>query len=238
VQRSRTVLIERNGKSYLVTELDEKPNLDHIETVSGSTSEFWMDWELADTRRIRPRQRRFFYAMLNDIVTHFDVPKDFLKDLFYTQYSIYTDGKEISLANDSQCSVSDANTLLDLVVDFMFEFRVPFKKGYELLPRNQEYYIYECCRHRRCILCGKENSQIAHYDAVGIRSRSKVDHRKLRFLCLCPEHHREQHNIGIHNFCAKYHLVPIKLNEETLAKLGVMNRKRMNEIDDKYVGTN
>lgn len=68
MQRSRTQYIEQDGKQYLVTELDEAPNLEHIETVAGSTSEFYMDWELADTRKVRPAQRRLFFALLNDIM--------------------------------------------------------------------------------------------------------------------------------------------------------------------------
>lgn len=151
------------------------------------------------------------------------MPKDFLKDLFYTQYSIYTDGKEISLANDSQCSISDANTLLDLVVDFMFEFRVPFKKGYELLPRNQEYYIYECCRHRECLICQRP-ADIHHVDVLGSGlDRTKVDHTQRHVLPLCRVHHSEIEQIGPTAFSRKYH-VPvdgIKLDVATLRRIGV-----------------
>ena len=207
----------------LIIHLDELPNPDHLETVAGSTNWFWVDYEVADTRRIRPQQRRLFYALLNDIVTHFDVPKDFLKDLFYTQYSIYTDGKEISLANDSQCSISDVNTLLDLVVDFMFEFRVPFKKGYELLPRNQEYFIYECCRHRECLICS-DPADIHHVDVLGSGlDRTKVDHTQRHVLPLCRVHHGEIEQIGPTAFSRKYH-VPvdgIKLDVATLRRIGV-----------------
>ena len=64
---------------WLMVKLDHMPNLDHIETVSGSKEQFYVDWELADKRRVRKKQRRLFFALLNDIVDHFIVPQDFLK---------------------------------------------------------------------------------------------------------------------------------------------------------------
>lgn len=225
VTRSPTQLWLHHGKAYLVTELDRLPNLDHIETVSGSWNQFVMDWEIADPRKARPQQRRLFFALLNDITEHFIVPQEFLKNMFYTQYEFYTAGKEISLADDTKSSVSDANILLDLVVDFMFEWRVPFKKGYELLPKNEQYYQFECCRHRVCMVCGQEHSDINHVDVVGSgRDRNHLDHTKLRVNCLCRKHHTEWHKIGPKAFASKYH-VPvngIRLDKETLQKIGVL----------------
>ena len=129
----------------LIIHLDEPLNQDHLETVAGSTDQFYIDFEVADTRKARVQQRRLFFALLHDIEVWSFTPKDYLKEIFYTQYEIYTAGKEISLADSTKSSVSDANTLLDLVIDFMFEWRGPFKKGYELLPRDQRYFLYQCC---------------------------------------------------------------------------------------------
>ncbi|WP_333604120.1 putative HNHc nuclease [Lactobacillus acetotolerans] len=215
---------EIKGKD-LVIHLSEPLNMDHIETVAGQTDRFWVDYDVADTRQVRPQQRRLFFALLNDIITQFDVPKDFLKDMFYTQYSIFTDGKEISLANGSDCSVSDANELLDLVVDFMFEYHVPFKAGYELLPRDQEYFLFECCRHRVCCICGKR-AQIHHVtgDKIGIGGdRTKVDHTKRHVLPLCAVHHELIHNITEKEFGRRYHMpvTGIKLDAGTLKRIGV-----------------
>jgi len=146
-----------------------------------------------------------------------------LKSLFYLQYQIYTDGKQISLSDVTRSSVSDANQLLDLVIDFMFEWRVPFKKGYELLPRNQEYYLFECCRHRVCMICGNR-ADIHHVDVIGAgMNRTHVDHTKRHVMALCRKHHGEIEQIGAPAFSAKYH-VPvdgIRLDIETLKKIGV-----------------
>lgn len=223
MQRSRTQCFERNGKYYLLTELNQRPNFDHIETVSGSPDKFFMDWELADTRKARAKQRRLFFALLNDISTYFIVPQDFLKDMFYTQYQIYTAGKQISLADTTKSSVSDANQLLDLVIDFMFEWHVPFKKGYELLSKSEEYFQFECCRHRVCVVCS-HHADIHHIDVVGMgMDRTHIDHSKRHVMALCRVHHVEIEQIGPEAFSRKYHVpvTGIKLDVETLKKIGV-----------------
>ncbi|GAK47738.1 hypothetical protein LOSG293_110540 [Secundilactobacillus oryzae JCM 18671] len=200
-------------------------SLDHIETLYGSDELMWLDFELVDKRKARAQQRRLFFALLHDIEEHFIVPQDFLKQMFYTQYSIYTAGKEISLSDSTKSTVSDANVLLDLVIDFMFEWHVPFKAGYELLPRDQEYYAFQCCRHRVCTICGRERADIHHVDVLGSgMNRNHVDHTKRHVMSLCRAHHSEIEQIGPQAFSEKYH-VPvngIKLDVETLKKIGVI----------------
>ena len=200
----------------------ESLNLDHIETVSGSKDEFYIDWELADRRKMRVRQRRLFFALINDIVQWSVMPQEYVKDMFYLQYSAYT-GKEISLADNSKTSVSDVNVLIDLVIDFMFEWNVPFKEGYKQLPREEQYFIYQCCRHRRCLVCG-DYADIHHLDTVGMgMNRDHVDHTKKYVMPLCRTHHENYHQLGAEKFAELYH-VPvdgIKLDVETLKKLGV-----------------
>ena len=230
------VIAQRHGKD-LVVHLSQEPDEDHLETVNGQSDQVWVDLTFADPRQARPQQRRLFFALLNDIAEHFVVPQEFLKTMFYTQYEFYTAGKSISLADTTKSSVSDANQLLDLVIDFMFEWHVPFKKGYELLPKDEAYYQYECCRHRVCAICGREHADIHHWDAVGSETRKLADHRQHRFMALCRTCHNEFHQIGPIRFTQKYHVQPIKLDEETLIKLGVMSRKRMNEIDERNLET-
>ncbi|MBN7275079.1 hypothetical protein GNF18_08010 [Ligilactobacillus pobuzihii] len=219
----------------LLVKLGQSINLEHLKTMyNGDLSKIYARIEIVDPRKVRPAQRKLFFALLNDIQTWSGAPmKDFLKDFFYTTYAIENDGAEISLADDTNNSVSDANKLLDIVIDFMFEWSVPFKQGYELLPRDENYFLYQCCKHRKCMICGADNAQIAHYTAVGNRSRKRVDHRKLPVMCLCGQkHHPEQHKIGIKSFCNKYHIKPVYLSEDDLMKLHIMTRKRMDEIDE------
>lgn len=218
MQRSRA---EQRGRD-LVIHLDRPLNQYHLETVSGGQGEFYVDFEVADPRRARVQQRRLFFALLHDIETYFVVPSEFLKSMFYTQYEFYTAGKSISLSDATKSSVSDANTLLDLVIDFMFEWRVPFKKGYELLPKEEDYYLYQCCRHRVCTICSKY-ADIHHIDVVGRTNRNKVDHTKRHVMALCRVHHNEIESIGAIKFAQKYHVpvTGIKLKIEDLEKLGI-----------------
>ncbi|WP_286102805.1 putative HNHc nuclease [Pediococcus pentosaceus] len=218
MQRARA---EQRGRD-LIIHLDRPLNQDHLETVSGGQGEFYVDFEVADPRRARVQQRRLFFALLHDIETYFVVPSEFLKSMFYTQYEFYTAGKSISLSDATESSVSDANTLLDLVIDFMFEWRVPFKKGYDLLPKEEDYYLYQCCRHRVCTICSKY-ADIHHIDVVGRTNRNKVDHTKRHVMALCRVHHSEIESIGSAKFSAKYH-VPvdgIKLSIEDLKRLNI-----------------
>lgn len=221
-----TKLIEKDGEWYQVQKLTHKPNLDHVETVSGSADEYYTYSELADTRKARPQQRRLFFALLSDIYTWSGMPTDFLKNLFYLQYESYTFGKQISLSDTTESSVSDANQLLGLVIDFMFEWHVPFKEGYKLLPREQEYYLFQCCRHRVCMICGNR-ADIHHVDVIGAGlNRTHVDHTKRRVMALCRIHHSEIEQIGSVAFSAKYH-VPvdgIKLDKETLKRIGLKGK--------------
>lgn len=225
------VIVKRQGQD-LIIHLNHEPNLDHLETINGQTDQVWADLEFADPRKARPQQRRLFFALLNDIATYYVVPPDFLKMMFYTQYEFYTAGKSISLSDATKSSVSDANQLLDLVIDFMFEWHVPFKKGYELLPKDEAYYQYECCRHRVCAICGREHADIHHWDAVGSETRKLTDHRKHRFMALCRKHHQLVHTMGSHDFFNQFHIKPMKLSEQDLIDLHVMTRKRMNELDE------
>ena len=221
-----TKLIEKDGEWYQVQKLTHKPNLDHVETVSGSADEYYTYSELADTRKARPQQRRLFFALLSDIYTWSGMPTDFLKNLFYLQYESYTFGKQISLSDTTESSVSDANQLLELVIDFMFEWHVPFKEGYKLLPREQEYYLFQCCRHRVCMICGNR-ADIHHVDVIGAGlNRTHVDHTKRHVMALCRVHHSEIEQIGSVAFSAKYH-VPvegIKLDKETLKRIGLKGK--------------
>ncbi|WP_099300131.1 putative HNHc nuclease [Pediococcus pentosaceus] len=218
MQRARA---EQRGRD-LIIHLDRPLNQDHLETVSGGQGEFYVDFEVADLRKARVQQRRLFFALLHDIETYFVVPSKFLKSMFYTQYEFYTAGKYISLSDATESSVSDANTLLDLVIDFMFEWRVPFKKGYELLPKEEDYYLYQCCRHRVCTICS-EYADIHHIDVVGRTNRNKVDHTKRHVMALCRVHHNEIESIGANKFAQKYHVpvTGIKLKIEDLQKLGI-----------------
>lgn len=207
---------------------DETPNLSHIETMYGKTSGVPVQYEIPDRRKARPKQRRLFFALLSDIHRWSGEPAEWLKEYFYLQYTIKTAGREISLANDTVSTVSDATELINLVIDFIFDYQVPINDGYPLLPRDESYFQFKCIQKRCCLICGRA-ADINHIDEVGMgRNRNKLDHTQARLSALCRVHHTEFHQIGYQTFCKKYRLtnLGVKVNAETLKRIGMKGNYR------------
>ena len=202
---------------------DKPINLDYVDLVDGRTGDVPVRFEIVDPRAVSPKQRALFFALLNDIYNWSGQPQEFLKEWFYARYTVRTNGKVISLADNGGCSKNDASVLIDDVVDFIFEFDVPVKTGYELLPRDENQFQYECIKHRKCLICG-QHADINHVDTVGMgRNRNTIDHTQNRLCVLCRQHHQEWHQIGNQLFCQKYNLtnLGIKVDTETLKRIGV-----------------
>ncbi len=203
---------------------DTPPNLEHVSTINdGSVSNVPVHYEMIDPRQARPRQRALFFALIGDIHNWSGEPTEWLKEYFYTEYTIKTAGNEISLANDTTNTVSDATKLIQEVIDFIFEFNVPVNEAYPLLPKDENYFQYECIKHRQCLICGKR-ADIDHIDEIGAgRNRTHLNHTKFRLAALCRTHHTERHKIGNQLFCQKYRLtnLGIRVDAQTLKRIGV-----------------
>lgn len=203
---------------------DTPPNLEHISTLNnGLISNVPVHYEMVDPRQARPKQRALFFALIGDIHNWSGEPAEWLKEYFYTEYTIKTAGDEISLANDTTNTVSDATKLIQEVIDFIFEFNVPINEAYPLLPKDENYFQYECIKHRQCLICGK-HADIDHIDEIGAgRNRTHLNHTKFRLAALCRTHHTERHKIGNQLFCRKYKLtnLGITVDAETLKRIGV-----------------
>lgn len=219
--------VSRDGLAYAVPDI--QPSLEHIATMNhGNVQGVPARVEWVDPRQARPQQRALFFALVNDIHQWSGEPSEWLKEYFYTLYTVKTAGKEISLADGTSNTVTDAKELIDEVVDFIFEYDVPVKQGYVLLPRDENEFQYECIKHRKCLICGK-HADIHHLEldngnAVGMgMDRTKVDHSKKLLVALCRIHHNEIHSKGTRLFCHDHHLtnVGIKVNAETLKRIGV-----------------
>lgn len=203
-------------------EINEQVNIDRLRTMyEGYEGDRVIEVRFIDPRRFTVQQRNFIYALIGDIFLYYGQSTEDLKEYFYFLFEGIS-GRNISLADDSKTTVSDANLLADIILDFIFENNIPFKKGYEILPANQEYYFYKCITKRVCCICGKTGAEIDHFDqALGRRKRKKVDHTEYTFAGLCHGHHMEKHTIGLTAFKAKYHVKGIKLNNETIKKLRI-----------------
>ena len=222
------------GKAYLqdgrwVVLLDKEPNTERIDALNGGNSNgVPVQVEFVDPRKAEPKQRSLFFALLGDINKWSGESVEWLKEYFYTRYTMQTAGKEISLADNTKNTVSDATVLIDDVVKFIFEFGVPVNEAYPLLPKDENIFQYECIKHRECLICGR-NADIHHLEDVagnnvGMgRNRRHMDHTKSRLVALCRAHHNEIHSIGTTRFCQFHHLtnIGIKVDAQTLKRIGV-----------------
>ncbi|MEK0177023.1 putative HNHc nuclease [Tetragenococcus halophilus] len=214
--------IKRIEDDEIVIQLNEPLNIERLQTVyEGFSGDRQADVRIRDPRGFSPEQRAFTFALLNDIYSYTGQPFESLKDVFYWKYKLLT-GKTISLADMSENTKDDIALLDNIILDFIFENHVPFKKGYEILPQNRQYYFYKCITSRTCCNCGKQHADIHHVDAVGMgNNRKKIDNTNRRFMALCRECHQRIHAEGFTEFTKKRHLEAITLNQESLKRLGL-----------------
>lgn len=169
--------------------INEQVNIQRLRTMyEGYEGDRIIEVRFVDPRRFTVQQRNFIYALLGDIFLATGQPTESLKEYFYLQFEGLT-GRNISLKNESPSTISDVNLLADIILDFIFEYHIPFRNGYDILPANQEYYFYKCITKRVCAICGKTGAEIDHFDKpLGRRSRKKVDHSEYTFAALCNGH--------------------------------------------------
>lgn len=202
--------------------INEQVNIERLKTMYyGYTGDRIIELRFVDPRRFSYQQRKFIFDLIGDIYIGIGQPTESLKEYFYLKFEGIT-GRKMSLKDTASTTVSDANVLIQLILDFIFENHIPFKNGYDILPANQEYYFYKCVVNRVCCICGRTGADIDHFDkALGRRKRKKIDHSDYTFAALCRIHHTEKHQIGVINFKNKYQVVAIKLNEETIKRLKI-----------------
>ena len=183
-----------------------------------------------DPRIMSISQRKFIFALLGDIKNKTYQPLPDIKDYFYLEYGERT-GYEISLSDKSEATVSEANVLIEIILEFMFEFDVPFKVGFEILPMSISYYVYLCIVNRECVCCRAKHADIHH--AKGLvgsgRNRKKFNHINSYFLPLCRVHHQEAEG-NLELFTSTHHFEPIKLSAETIVNLGLNTKEQMHKF--------
>lgn len=213
--------VKKINEGYGFFQFDELVNLNHLETLyKRDGNELDVLVTFIDKEKVRPQQRRLFFAFLHDIFMYTGTPEDVLKDYFYSKYKVLTYGGKISLSDKTESTVSHANLLLNIVVDFIFEWHIPLEEGYKLLPKNWHYYLYKCCMTRKCAVCGQPADIHHETHLVGMGGRRKQhNHTKSTFIALCREHHTERHTMTWIEFTTKYHVEAIKLSEETIREL-------------------
>ncbi|MFK5706030.1 putative HNHc nuclease [Ligilactobacillus sp. LYQ139] len=176
-----------------------------------------IELKVADGRVISPEQRKLFFALLRDYCDYTGYLMTEAEDMFkwITERTF-----QLQPFSMSDCSVSQANMIISVLIEYMFEYDIPFKyKTWQSIP---DYFPKQmlCLRKRRCVICGRPADR-AHVFAVGMgRNREKIHHGGNYVMSLCRAHHTEQHKIGIKQFIEKYHIKPVKVNREVAKQIG------------------
>lgn len=214
--------ITKVDEDKITLQLKESLNIERLKTIfDGYDGERQAEIFIKDPRGFTVEQRRFTFALMQDIYIYTSEPLESLKDVFYWQFRYFT-GKNISLSNQSENTVDEVSTLDELILDFIFANDIPFREGYEIPPQNEQYFFYKCVTNRTCCICGKKNADIDHFDkALGRQKRKEVDHTEFTFAALCRIHHSEKHQMGITEFKNKYHVIGVKLNQAEIKKLRI-----------------
>lgn len=164
-----------------------------------------VDVNIHDPYKITEKQRRKIFVLCNDIEDYTGTPSEFLRNMFkeYVK-ALHMTESDISL---SHCSKKIASDIIDVIMQFVFTQNIPINYKTSDLMKQDNYFIYLTVINRKCIVCGANNADIAHEDAVGAgRDRNKHDHINHRVLALCRKCHGIQHQMGIKSFNERYHL--------------------------------
>ena len=164
-----------------------------------------VDVKVYDPYKITDKQRRKVFALVNDIEAHTGQPREYMRAMFIDYLkAVYGTEERISLSN---CSKRTASDLIDIILQWTFQHDVPLNHKTSDLMREDNYFIYLSTINRKCVICGAENSDLAHREAVGSgRNRNKVNHIGERVLALCRKHHSSQHQLGVDSFDKLHHL--------------------------------
>ena len=177
------------------------------------------DLLIDDCRMISRKQQKKIYAMIGDISDYTGHHVEFLKSYLKSEYIAMYGGDWFSL---SYVDMTTARKFIEFILHICFEWEVPLSQKTVDLAREVNNYLFLCLKYRKCAVCGKKHAHIHHVDAVGSgRNRNEVDHTQLRLIALCAEHHQETHTIGWETFNKRYKVAGIKLNEQSIKRLGI-----------------
>lgn len=158
-----------------------------------------------DPFKITDKQRRKIFALCNDIEAHTGQPREYMRRMF-KDYVCVLYGYERGLSL-SDCTREQASQIIEVALDWVFSNNIPLNYKTSDLLKNDKAFLYWSTVNRNCVICGKQNADLAHRYAVGKgRNRNKIDHIGNQVLTLCRSHHSEQHQIGMDTFNKKYHL--------------------------------
>lgn len=184
--------------------------------------------QISDDRHISPVQRKKAYAIMGEMANYFGYFPDEMKEWMKYFFEAETGHEYFSFAT---IDMTTAREFITFLLEYALRHHVPMKKSALEYQDDLEAYMYQSLKYRSCVICGKD-ADVHHIDAVGRgNDRNLVDHRGRKLIALCREHHQLAHNMGWPSFSAEYHVVGVALKSEDLIRLGIMTKKRMEELD-------
>lgn len=202
-----------NDGTYSVVATGVELETSHIELIDNGYS-LNADVTVPDNKLISIDQRKKIFAMCRDIELHWGEPVEALRQRFQSELEIMNGYERISLLD---CTRKIAGELIELIITFIFHNQIPMRVETSKLLQGDKAMLYWTTVNRNCVICGKPNADLAHYETVGRgMNRKSIDHYDKHVLVLCRRHHHEQHNIGVKSFDDKYCLINswIKVDEK------------------------
>ena len=135
----------------------------------------------------------------------------------------------LSPSNENCASKELTSDFIDWLVNLCVENAIPCMDTLLNRCEDIERYIYACCLHRRCAICGKK-ADIHEVETVGMgRNRRKIGHVGQLVEPLCRGHHDECGRIGQKSFDELYHMQAIRLDEKLCERLGWRSEPKRNK---------
>lgn len=180
---------------------------------------------MIDERNMTKAQNGMIHGLFNDISLHTGYPPEYVKDLLKAMFSGFKGIEGFSMENYDISQVF-AGEFIEYILEFCFQNEIPFKYQEFHLASDITRVLFLYIKYRQCFVCGKPHSDIHHsLNLVGMgNNRKNHNHLKSKYMCLCREHHNEIHSTSLSAFMKKYHLVPIKVDGDTLVDLGIMTK--------------
>ena len=188
-----------------------------VDNLSDEVLVYWQDSRARTLEQIRKA-----WALMGEIAEYQGQGKDDVYREQSTAFSLkHLEILQGELFHLSTATVSTARAFINLLIEIILEYGIPTKEPLYGLCDDIERYVYACLMNKKCAVCGKK-TELHHYDHVGMgRNRREIDHIGMRAYPLCREHHEEIHLIGERAFDAKYHLVPIAIDQKIAKKYGL-----------------
>lgn len=179
-----------------------------------------------DKRLISPDQRKKAYALMAEIAEWSGATPDEIKAAMKVDFRARTlETMHAELISLADADMSTACEFISFLIDFMIENDVPSSRPLADLADDIARYVYACCIHRKCAVCGRRG-EIHHIDRVGMGGdRKEMCHIGMRVLPLCRAHHQEAHERGDAWIMAEYHLEPVEVDER-IAKANKLGRAK------------